>query len=54
MGVSQIHPEIKAARDTSFKICDRIRQTQNEWKRAEISDNSMGKGFNKFFKNAVN
>ena len=28
---SQIHPIINA-RDSRFLICDRIKQTQNEWK----------------------
>ena len=40
---SQIHLEINA-RDARFKISDCIRQTENEWKVAELSVKSMVEG----------
>ena len=40
---SRIHLEINA-RDTRFKISDCIRQTENEWKVAELSVKSMVEG----------
>ena len=49
---SQIHPDINA-RYTIFKIHDRIRQTQNEWKGSEISAKSMSKVLHKIFKDVV-
>ena len=52
-GGIQIHPELNP-RDARFKIRDRIKQTQNEWKGAELSENSMGKGLHKVFKAVVN
>ena len=52
-GGSQIHPELNA-RDARLKIRDRIKQTQNEWKRAELSEEGMGKGLHKFFEFVVN
>ena len=39
---SQIHPELNK-RYEILKILYHVKQTINEWKRAEISDNSMGK-----------
>ena len=50
---SQIHPEINV-RYVIFKMRDRIRQTQNERKAAELSENSTGKGLYKFFIAVVN
>ena len=40
---SQIHPEINT-RDDILRIRDRIKQTQNGWKGAELPEKSMGKG----------
>ena len=37
-----------------FKIRDHIRQSQNEWKGAEVSAKDMGKGLHKVFKDVVN
>ena len=48
----QIHPEINA-RYSRLKIHDRIKQTQNEFKGAELSDKSMGKVLHKLFKFVV-
>ena len=50
---SQINPELNA-RDAIINICDHIKQTKNEWKVAELSENRMGKGLHKFFKAVVN
>ena len=50
---SQIKPDINT-RDDILKIRDRIRQTQNSWKIAELSANSTGKVVHKVFKAAVN
>ena len=49
---NQIHIEL-STRDPRLKICDRIKQTQNEWKGAELSENSMDKGLHKVFKSVV-
>ena len=51
--VSQINPEINV-RDAIFKIYDRIRQTKNQWKGAEISAKSMGKVLHKVLKDVIN
>ena len=37
-----------------MKIRDHIRQTQNEWKGAELSEKIMGKVLHKLFKDVVN
>ena len=50
---SKINPEINT-RYARFKIHDHIRQTKNQWKRTELSENSMGKGLHKLFKDVVN
>ena len=50
---SQIYPDIKG-KYSGLKICDRIRQTQHEWKGAELSAKIIGKGLHKVFKAVVN
>ena len=50
---SKIHPD-NNERDARLKISDRIKQTQNEWKGAEISAKSTGKVLHKTFKAVVN
>ena len=52
-GGSQTYTDINA-RYYILKIHERIKQTQNECKGAEISSNSMGKGLHKVFKSVVN
>ena len=52
-GGNYVHPYINA-RDSILKICDRIRQAQNKWKGAELLAKSMGQGFHKLFKAALN
>ena len=49
----QINPEVNA-RYARLKILDRIKQTQNEWKGAELSAEIMGNCLHKFFKYIVN
>ena len=46
-----VHPDINA-RDAIFKIRDRIRQAQIEWKVSKLSENRMVKGLH-HFKNGV-
>ena len=48
LGGSQIHPELNAI-DDRLKIHDCIKQTKNQWKGAELTAKSMGKGLHKFF-----
>ena len=50
---SKIHPDINA-RYSRLKILDRIRQTQGDWKVAELSEKIMGKCLHKLFKAIVN
>ena len=50
---SYLHPNINA-RDDRLKICDCIRQSKNEWKISELSENNTGKGLHKIFKAVVN
>ena len=50
---SYVHPKINA-RDARFKIRENIRQTNSEWKVAELSANGMRKGLHKGFKDVVN
>ena len=52
-GGSQIHPWINTG-DARFKICDRIRPTQNEWKVVELSAKSMGKVLHKVSNSVFN
>ena len=40
-------------RETRYKICDRIKQRQLEWKGALKATQNMGKGLHKVFKTAV-
>ena len=49
---SQIHPELNKIY-ARLKIHDRIRKTKNERKGEQISENSMGKGLYKVFKDVV-
>ena len=49
---SQTHPNVNR-RDTRYKIRDRIRQMQSEWKGALKSTQSMGKGLHKVFSTVV-
>ena len=49
----QIHPDINA-RYARLKICDRIKETQSEWKEEEISAKNIGKYSHKIFKAVVN
>ena len=49
---SQIHPDINAG-DTILKIRDLIKQTQNEWKGEELSENSIGKSLHQVSKAVV-
>ena len=50
---NQIHPELNAI-DYIFRICDRIKQTQNEWNGEELSAKITGKALYKVFKAVVN
>ena len=43
---SQIHPNINR-REARYKIRDRIRQTQSEWKGALKATRNIGKGLDK-------
>ena len=45
---SQTHPNVNR-REARYKICDRIRQIQSEWKGALKATRSMGKGLHKVF-----
>ena len=45
---SQTHPNVNII-ESHYKICDRIRQIQSEWKGALKSTRSMGKGLHKVF-----
>ena len=49
---SQINPDITTI-DARLKICDGIKETQIEWKVAELSVNSMVKGLHKVYNVAV-
>ena len=44
-----LHPNINKEY-AILRIYDHIRQAQNDWKRAELSEKSVGKGLNKIFK----
>ena len=50
--VSQTHPKVNR-RETRYKICDRIRQIQLEWKGALKATRSIGKGLHKVFSTVV-
>ena len=52
-GDSQSRPSINR-RDVRYKICDRIKQGQAEWKGALLPTRNMGKGLQKLFKAVVN
>ena len=49
---SQTHPNVNK-REARYKICDRIRQRQSEWKGALKVTQSMGKGLHKVFSTVV-
>ena len=49
---SQTHPNINK-REAHYKIRDRVRQGQSEWKGALKSTRSMGKIIHKVFKTSV-
>ena len=49
---SQSHPNVDR-RESRYKILDRIKQTQLEWKVALKSTQDMGKGLHKVFKTAA-
>ena len=49
---SRSHPNVNK-REARYKICDRIRQRQAEWKGALKATQNMGKGLHKVFKNNV-
>ena len=49
---SQTHPNVNR-REARYKIRDRIRQRQSEWKRALKDTWSMGKGLHKVFSKVV-
>ena len=49
---SQSCPSINK-REVRYKICDRIKQRQSEWKVAVLSTQNMGKGLHKVFKTVV-
>ena len=50
--VSQSHPIVNI-RESRYKICDRIRQRQSEWKGALKYTRNVGKVLHKLFKTAV-
>ena len=50
---SQYHPSINS-REARYKICDRIKRCQVEWKGELLSINNMVKGLQKLFKAFVN
>ena len=49
---SQSHPDVNR-RDTRYKIRNRIKQRQSEWKGALKSTRNMGKGSHKVLKTMV-
>ena len=49
---SQSHPNVNI-RESCYRICDRIRQRQSEWKEALKSTRSTGKGLHKLFSTVV-
>ena len=49
---SQTHPNVNR-REPRYKICDRIRQRQSEWKLALKATRSMVKGLHKVFSTVV-
>ena len=49
---SQTHPKVNK-REASYKISDRIRQRQSEWKGALKATRSMGKGLHMVFSTIV-
>ena len=49
---SQSFPNVNQ-RESRYKICDRIRQRQLEWKGAFKSTKQLGKGLQKVFKTVV-
>ena len=50
---SQIHQKIKVI-GARLNNCERMKQTQNEQKGAEIPEKSTGKGLHKVYKDVVN
>ena len=50
--MSQSHTDVNR-REAHFKIRDRIKQRQPEWKRALKDTQNIGKGLHKVFKNVV-
>ena len=50
---SQTHPYVNR-REAGFKIHDRIRQRQSDWKGELKATRSMGKGLHKVFSTVVN
>ena len=50
---SQYYPSINR-RYACYKICDRIKQRQQEWKGALLSTQNMGKGLHNVFKTVIN
>ena len=51
--VSKTYPSV-TIREAHYKINDRIKQSQLEWKRLLLSTRNMGKGLHKSFKAFVN
>ena len=49
---SQSHPNVNR-REARYKICDRIKQRQSEWKGALKARQNIGKGLHTVFKNIV-
>ena len=49
----QSHPSINRG-EARYKILDRFKQIQAEWKEALLSTRNMGKGLHKLFKDVVN
>ena len=48
----QSHPKVNR-REARYKICDRIRQKQSEWKGSLKATQNMGKGLHKVFSTVV-
>ena len=51
--ISQSHTSVNR-RDARYKIHDRIKRGEQEWKGALLSTRNMGKGLHKVFKAVVN
>ena len=49
---SQTHPNVNR-RGARYKICDRVRQRQSEWKGELKATQIMGKGFHQVFSMVV-